>query len=200
MQWYEPLNKFMLLKTFETEQMPTNLQVFEMFISPELEYPMVCYGVRKGHDRNHMKFDVINLNTMTSWFTDADPISEKELLPVVNVTQLEKDTVLICYDKFVKVVSLSGRLKSSRRQQAELHFDCVVDSLVTLQDSVLAFHKHGMQGRSFKANEVTQEICDKTRIFRLLGSDRVICLESRPTSDPKANSNLYVLAGHENTY
>ncbi|GFR66677.1 mitogen-activated protein kinase kinase kinase kinase [Elysia marginata] len=118
MQWYEPLNKFMLLKTFETEQMPTDLQVFEMFISPELEYPMVCYGVRKGHDRNHMKFDVINLNTMTSWFTDTDPTS------------------------------------------------------VTLQDSVLAFHQHGMQGRSFKANEVTQEICDKTRIFRLLGSDR----------------------------
>ncbi|XP_059159116.1 mitogen-activated protein kinase kinase kinase kinase 5-like isoform X1 [Physella acuta] len=198
MQWYEPLNKFMLLKTFETEQMPPQLQVFEMFISPELEYPMVCYGVRKGVDRNHVKFDVINLNSMTSWFTDVDTASD--LLPVVNVTQLEKDTVLICFEKFVKVVSLTGKLKSSRRQQAELHFDCIVDSLVTLQDSVLAFHKHGMQGRSFKANEVTQEIIDKTRIFRLLGSDRVICLESRPTNDPTSNSNLYVLAGHENTY
>ncbi|XP_035825113.1 mitogen-activated protein kinase kinase kinase kinase 5 isoform X2 [Aplysia californica] len=201
MQWYEPLNKFMLLKTFETEQMPAQLHVFEMFISPELEYPMVCYGVRKGHDRNHVKFDIINLNSMTSWFTDTDPgTAVSEALPVVNVTQLEKDSVLICYDKFVKVVSLGGKLKSSRKQQAELHFDCVVDSLVTLQDSVLAFHKHGMQGRSFKANEVTQEICDKTRKFRLLGSDRVICLESRPTPDPSASSNLYVLAGHENTY
>ena len=28
-------------------------------------------------------------------------------------------------------------------------------SAVCLQDSVLAFHKHGMQGRSFKANEVS---------------------------------------------
>jgi len=116
------------------------------------------------------------------------------------VTQLEKDSVLICYDKFVKVVNLHGRLKSSRKQQAELHFDCVVDKLVTLQDSVLAFHKHGMQGRSFQANEVTQEICDRSRTFRLLGSDRVICLESRPTSDLHAPSNLYVLAGHESSY
>ena len=31
--------------------------------------------------------------------------------------------------EFVKVVSLSGKLKSSRKQLAELHFDCIVDSL-----------------------------------------------------------------------
>uniref|UniRef100_A0A8C2Y7L8 non-specific serine/threonine protein kinase n=1 Tax=Coturnix japonica TaxID=93934 RepID=A0A8C2Y7L8_COTJA len=71
---------------------------------------------------------------------------------------------------------------------------------VCLQDSVLAFWKHGMQGRSFRSNEITQEISDNTRIFRLLGSDRVVVLESRPTDNPTANSNLYILAGHENSY
>ena len=45
---------------------------------------------------------------------------------------------------------------------------------VCLADSVLAFHKHGMQGRSFKNSEVTQEIFDRTRIFKLLGSDRYL--------------------------
>ncbi|KAK7105083.1 mitogen-activated protein kinase kinase kinase kinase 5-like isoform X3 [Littorina saxatilis] len=199
MQWYEPLNKFMLLKTFEMDPLPPTATVFEMFISPELEYPMVCLGVYKGPDRFHVKFRVINLNTTSSWFTDNDDFSG-EMLPVVNVTQLEKDTVLICYERYVKVVNLAGKLKSSKRQQPELHFDCIVQSLVTLQDSVLAFHKHGMQGRSFKGNEVTQEICDKTRMFRLLGSDRVIVLESRPTANKDAPSNLYVLAGHENTF
>ncbi|KAK6195416.1 hypothetical protein SNE40_000852 [Patella caerulea] len=199
MQWYEPLNKFMLLKTFEIECMPPQLNVFEMFISPELEYPMVCVGVRKGNDRNHVKFDIINLNSTSNWFTDIDSFSG-DLLPVVNVTQVEKDTVVICYDKFVKVVNMCGKMKSSRRQQAELHVDFPVESLVCLPDSVLAFHKHGMQGRSFKANEVTQEICDKSRVFRLLGSDRVIVLESRPINEPTATSSLYVLAGHENTY
>lgn len=30
--------------------------------------------------------------------------------------------------------------------------------------------------------------------------DSVVFLESRPTSDPSAASNLYILAGHENSY
>lgn len=207
MQWYEPLNKYMLLKTFECDSMPTHLDVFEMFISPELEYPMVCVGVRKGTERNHVRFDIINLNSSSNWFTGnfsgrnwRELNNLSETLPVVNVTQLEKESILVCYDKYVKVVNMAGKLKASRRRAAELHFDFPVESLVCLQDSVLAFHKHGMQGRSFKANEVTQEICDKTRTFKLLGSDRVIILESRPTDHPDSVSNLYVLAGHENTY
>ncbi|KAL4238546.1 Mitogen-activated protein kinase kinase kinase kinase 1 [Mactra antiquata] len=199
MQWYEPLNKFMQLKIFECDTLPTSPPVFEMFISPELEYPLICLGVRKCADKNPLNFDVINLNSGASWFTDLE-MQQGEQIRVINVTQLEKDTVLICHERYVKAVSMSGKLKSSRRQASELHFDFTVESLVCLQDSVLAFHKHGMQGRSFKANEVTQEICDKTRIFRLLGSDRVIVLESRPTDQPDAASNLYVLAGHENTY
>uniref|UniRef100_A0A8C5IXN5 Mitogen-activated protein kinase kinase kinase kinase n=1 Tax=Junco hyemalis TaxID=40217 RepID=A0A8C5IXN5_JUNHY len=48
--------------------------------------------------------------------------------------------------------------------------------------------------------DVTQEISDETRVFRLLGSDRVVVLESRPTENPTAHSNLYILAGHENSY
>ncbi|KAL3872660.1 hypothetical protein ACJMK2_035874 [Sinanodonta woodiana] len=199
MQWYEPLNKFMQLKTFECDSLPLDQKVFEMFISPELEYPLICLGVRKGADSSHLKFDVINLNSGSNWFLDVEN-QDGEPLSVVNVTQLEKDTILVCYDKYIRVVNMVGKLKSSKRQAADLHFDFDVESVVCLQDSVLAFHKHGMQGRSFKANEVTQEICDKSRIFRLLGSDRVIVLESRPTNDPGVPSNLYVLAGHENMF
>ncbi|KAM6083429.1 mitogen-activated protein kinase kinase kinase kinase 3 isoform 6-T6 [Chlamydotis macqueenii] len=119
---------------------------------------------------------------------------------VVHVTQLERDTILVCLDCCIKIVNLQGRLKSSRKLSSELTFDFQIESIVCLQDSVLAFWKHGMQGRSFRSNEVTQEISDNTRIFRLLGSDRVVVLESRPTDNPTANSNLYILAGHENSY
>ena len=31
-------------------------------------------------------------------------------------------------------------------------------------------------------------------------SGRVVVLESRPTDNPTALSNLYILAGHENSY
>uniref|UniRef100_T1IIG2 Mitogen-activated protein kinase kinase kinase kinase n=1 Tax=Strigamia maritima TaxID=126957 RepID=T1IIG2_STRMM len=204
MQFYDPLNKYMLLKTLECF-LPSPMKTFEMIITPEMEYPMVCVGVRKGSDRQHLKLDMINLNSSASWFHEEGDgtttvIPRHNFLSVINVCQLDKDTILVCYDNLVKCVNLHGKLKSSKRQAAELHFDFQVESLVCLTDSVLAFNKHGMQGRSFKTNEVTQEICDKTRIFRLVGSDRVIVLESRPTNDPTSTSNLYILAGHENSY
>ena len=93
-------------------------------------------------------------------------------------------------------MNLQGKLKSNKRQTNELHFDFPIDNIgkreydpyilifcpndtptsyffaVVLADSVLAFHKHGMQGRSFKTGEITQEICDRSRVFKLLGSDR----------------------------
>lgn len=89
------------------------------------------------------------------------------------------------------IVNSQGKCRTSRRLLHELHFDCEVRSLgkrrtssnkiirwnelfdlVCLQDSVLAFHEHGMQGRSLKDNEVTQEVYDHTRSFRVIGSDR----------------------------
>uniref|UniRef100_A0A8B9BG57 Mitogen-activated protein kinase kinase kinase kinase 5 n=1 Tax=Anser brachyrhynchus TaxID=132585 RepID=A0A8B9BG57_9AVES len=191
LQWYEPMQKFMLIKHFDFP-LPSPLNVFEMLVIPEQEYPMVCVAISKGAEPNQVvQFETINLNSASSWFTEIDAI---------HVTQLERDTVLVCLDKFVKIVNLQGKLKSSKKLASELSFDFCIESVVCLQDSVLAFWKHGMQGKSFKSDEVTQEISDETRVFRLLGSDRVVVLESRPTENPTAHSNLYILAGHENSY
>ncbi|XP_067319336.1 mitogen-activated protein kinase kinase kinase kinase 3 isoform X6 [Anolis sagrei] len=196
LEWVEPMQKFMLIKHIDFP-VPCPLRLFEMLVVPEQEFPLVCVGVSKGRDFNQVvKFETVNPNSTSSWFTETDTTQTN----VVHVTQLERDTILVCLDCCIKIVNLQGRLKSSRKLSSELTFDFQIESIVCLQDSVLAFWKHGMQGRSFRSNEITQEISDNTRIFRLLGSDRVVVLESRPTDNPTANSNLYILAGHENSY
>ncbi|NXL14735.1 M4K5 kinase, partial [Setophaga kirtlandii] len=198
LQWYEPMQKFMLIKHFDFP-LPSPLHVFEMLVIPEQEYPMVCVAIARGTEPGQVvNFETINLNSASSWFTEIGAGNQQ--LDAIHVTQLERDTVLVCLDKFVKIVNLQGKLKSSKKLASELSFDFCIESVVCLQDSVLAFWKHGMQGKSFKSDEVTQEISDETRVFRLLGSDRVVVLESRPTENPTAHSNLYILAGHENSY
>uniref|UniRef100_A0A8C8EEZ2 non-specific serine/threonine protein kinase n=1 Tax=Otus sunia TaxID=257818 RepID=A0A8C8EEZ2_9STRI len=196
LEWVEPMQKFMLIKHIDFP-VPCPLRLFEMLVVPEQEFPLVCVGVSRGRDFNQVvKFETVNPNSTSSWFTETGLCATS----VVHVTQLERDTILVCLDCCIKIVNLQGRLKSSRKLSSELTFDFQIESIVCLQDSVLAFWKHGMQGRSFRSNEITQEISDNTRIFRLLGSDRVVVLESRPTDNPTANSNLYILAGHENSY
>ncbi|XP_051775103.1 mitogen-activated protein kinase kinase kinase kinase 3 isoform X7 [Erpetoichthys calabaricus] len=196
LEWVEPMQKFMLIKNIDFP-LPCPLEVFEMLVVPEQEYPLICVAVSKGTEFNQVvRFETVNPNSTSSWFTETDTPQSC----VIHVTQLERDTILVCLDRCIKIVNLQGRLKSSRKLSAELTFNFQIESIVCLQDSVLAFWKHGMQGRSFRSNEITQEISDNTRIFKLLGSDRVVVLESRPTDNPTANSNLYILAGHENSY
>jgi len=209
LQWYEPMRKFLLVKQSDFV-LPNPLPVFELLVTPEAEYPIVCYGVTLCNQPTTNQpateptsqplyhLNTINLGTPTqsSWYTD-EAYNPGLQLAVVNVTQLEKDTLLICFEHDVKIVNMSGKLKSSKKLASQLRFDFKTKNIVCLQDSILAFHEHGMQGKSFRSNEITQEICDRSRIFRLLSSYRVIVLESKPTENPRDISNLYILAGHE---
>ncbi|GAB1863078.1 non-specific serine/threonine protein kinase [Camponotus japonicus] len=212
MQWYDPLNKFMLLKHFDCV-LPSPLNVFRMVITPEMEYPMVCVSVKQPYQQNKLKLDLINMNSGASWFHSdeledidgsATVIPRRENLNVINVTQFEKDAILVCYDNVVKMVTLQGKPRVSKKQLSELQFNFQIESIICLPDSVLAFHKHGMQGRSFKNGEVTQEISDPSRTYRLLGSDKVVMLESHlvhsGTLTESEGADLYILAGHEASY
>uniref|UniRef100_A0A3Q1IHM6 non-specific serine/threonine protein kinase n=1 Tax=Anabas testudineus TaxID=64144 RepID=A0A3Q1IHM6_ANATE len=196
LEWVEPMQKFMLVKNVDF-QPPCPLEVLELLVVPEQPYPLICVGLsRETKPDQPISFQTLDPNSSCS----ATPDSENPQSCVIHITQLERDTILVCLDRCIKIVNLQGKLKSSKKLLAELTFNFQIESIVCLQDSVLAFWRHGMQGRGLKSNEVTQEIVDSSRIFRLLSSDRVVVLESRATDNPTEHSNLYILAGHENSY
>ncbi len=71
-------------------------------------------------------------------------------MDVVSLNQIDKESIIICHDSCVKILGLDGCVKKN-----VLVFDFKIDSLVLLdQESVIAFHKHGLQERSFKENDV----------------------------------------------
>uniref|UniRef100_A0A8B9KXD0 Mitogen-activated protein kinase kinase kinase kinase 3b n=1 Tax=Astyanax mexicanus TaxID=7994 RepID=A0A8B9KXD0_ASTMX len=198
-EWVEAMQRFMLIKSIDFT-LPCPLEVFEMLVVPEHQYPLICVAVSKGSQPDQVvTFGTVDPNTPAPIFTEPG-MNYTPQTCVIHVTQLERDTILVCLDRCIKMVNLQGRLKSNKKLSAELTFNFQIEAIVCLQDSVLAFWRHGMQGRSFKTNEITQEISDSTRMFRLLGADRTVVLESRPTDNPTAQSNLYILAGHENSY
>uniref|UniRef100_A0A673M758 non-specific serine/threonine protein kinase n=1 Tax=Sinocyclocheilus rhinocerous TaxID=307959 RepID=A0A673M758_9TELE len=171
LMWYEPLQKFMQLKHIALN-LPESLPIFELLVNETEELPQVCVGVRS---RPRQKDNTGQMHFDIIHLDD---------------TRFVSDTV--------KVVNLQGCV--SHQKTSELAFEFPIQTLVCLQDSVLAFWKHGLKGRSLQTNEVTQEITDRSRVFQALGTTRDIILQSTPTDDPSAMSNLYILTGHESSY
>ena len=70
-------------------------------------------------------------------------------------------------------------------------------SLECVEDTVLAFYKHGFQGRSFVKNEIVQNVHDEQHLYRLLGfSGLNPVLERRRVDDPMGDSDLLLVVGH----
>ena len=57
----------------------------------------------RADPKGHLKFDLINLNSTSNWFTEINGDPE-DVLEVKNVTQLEKDTILVCYESMFSTV------------------------------------------------------------------------------------------------
>ncbi|XP_060791771.1 mitogen-activated protein kinase kinase kinase kinase 6 isoform X2 [Neoarius graeffei] len=194
--WYEPMQKFMQLKHISLN-LPESLPVFELLVQESEELPQVCVGVHcrnhnSGEAMDHLQFNIIPLDDSPRGHPDGESLELKQ------VTQLDRDTVLITLEDTVKAVNLQGC--SSKSLVSELTFDFSIETLVCLQDSILAFWKHGLKGKSLQSGEIVQEITDKSRVFHVLGANKDIILQSTPTDDPSAMSNLYILTGHESSY
>jgi len=77
--------------------------------------------------------------------------------------------------------------------RSEIGFDFDIEAAVCLPDSVLGFHKHGLQGRSYKDESITQELNDPNKSFKLLCGIGVIVLETKTnTSD---TSDIWLVTG-----
>ncbi|CAG5059923.1 unnamed protein product [Parnassius apollo] len=217
MQWYDPLRKFMLLKNIECV-LPNPLSAFELIITPDLEYPLLCIGAT----RKPLRLNLININSGSTWFHSDElevcvggsntVIPRPERLHTLKaVHQLNKDAVLVCHENMVDIIPVLPTLERRRPDEekrktklvSRIQFDFHIESILCLADSVLAFHRHGVQGRSLRNADVTQEITDLSRAYRLLGHDKVVVLESHTlhnTLSSDDGNDLYILAGHEASY
>uniref|UniRef100_UPI003AABE0F0 mitogen-activated protein kinase kinase kinase kinase 5 n=1 Tax=Centroberyx gerrardi TaxID=166262 RepID=UPI003AABE0F0 len=196
LQWYEPMHKFMLIKHFDFP-LPSPLRVFEMLVVPQQEYPLVCIGVSRGSaPYQPITVDNINLNSNTSWFTNTGP--EKRSPDTVQVNQLDSSSLLVLIEKSVHIVGLEGELKSSRTLPYETCFNFDVEAIVYFDDTLLAVWRHGWQRRGEGFTEILEETNDPRKIYRLVGSDRMVVLETRQTEDQSGMCNLYILEIAEN--
>ncbi|CAG0916672.1 unnamed protein product [Notodromas monacha] len=226
MQWYEPLRKFMVLKTV-CWMFPAIPRLFAMVISGDAEYPRICIDARHRYDDpDQLDLVMIDLSSAHCTVQKCDDDDDEgvcdggdTLVPQNSekgprhVVQLEgDDCILVSYPKLVQIMDLDGRPIGrpvddrtehpvSSRLVSRLTFDFTIERIVCLADSVLAFHEHGFQGRSLTTGEVTQEITDPSRSFRVLGVERTIVVQSRPAGrqDRSEGVNLYILTGHEDT-
>ncbi|KAF5923874.1 hypothetical protein HPG69_011921 [Diceros bicornis minor] len=207
LQWYEPLQKFLLLKNFSSP-LPSPARMLEPLVLDGKELPQVCVGAESPEGPGcRVLFHVLPLEAGLT----PDVLIPPGCVRIVNLLGEPTATLapVLTFDFSIETVvhehlcgpalgpDVAGGASVLR---AGAGLMAAWPLLVCLQDSVLAFWSHGMQGRSLDTNEVTQEITDETRIFRVLGAHRDIILESIPTDNPEAHSNLYILTGHQSSY
>lgn len=155
MQWYDPSKNFMLLKRINYP-VPTPLRVFEFYCEQHKIYPSIIIGVYSGHNHNTYKFQIVEMKENKQNLRQIENYDDLDHLNVINVTQIDKDSILLCHDTFVKILGLDGVVKQQIGKTNTLQFEFLIDSIIYMheQDSVIAFHKHGLQARSFKENDV----------------------------------------------
>ncbi|KAJ7303921.1 hypothetical protein JRQ81_011433 [Phrynocephalus forsythii] len=186
LQWYGPMQKFMLVKYFDFP-LPSPLPTFEMLMAPDEEYPLICIGVSGGPSGQGVQFRMINLNSLTSWFISQD--NEPICSGPVQVAQLDSKTVLVLMDRSLRFVSLQG---SQLQGHPEFTFESAMESFVVVNKCMHTCWRHGVQTWLLGSGKVVQDVWDRRWTFHLLGASSTVVLETRPVDEPNATSNLYV--------
>lgn len=184
LEWYQPLEKFMLLKHFDFP-LPCPLKIFEMLVVPGEQYPVVCIGVSKGSSAHcKIQFQTINLTSLASWFTDHK--NEDSWTGPLQVTQIGFDQVMVLTHNTLNLVNHGGESQHSFYIPT---FPFPVDSIAISGDYVLVLRSKGFQVLKLPSAEVLVDCLDRS--LRLLSSDRRKIIVEAPQSD-NSNTNLYI--------
>ena len=194
LQWFEPREIFML-KTLIDFVFPYEVKICEGFVYPNAEkmpLPVLVTGVRDAGN-NCVTYDLFDPNATDNYFSC---VHEYPVMSLTGISQLEPDTVIVVHDKIVKFVNLQGVLKPNfaGKYKNIINFAFRLEGYVRLRECILIFHDHGMQAKSLVDEEITAEVFEEGKIFKLLGSDRNIIIESRQGTDIDGPANLYILA------
>uniref|UniRef100_A0A6I8P642 Mitogen-activated protein kinase kinase kinase kinase n=1 Tax=Ornithorhynchus anatinus TaxID=9258 RepID=A0A6I8P642_ORNAN len=185
LQWYEPMQKFLLVKQVSFP-LPAPLRVFSLLTAPEAELPSVCIGVSPGPGpARPVRFHKLRLGPLSSWFGDSEGATP------VQVTQLEDNLVLVLLDGSLRLVTVEGS-PAPGMLVSEIPLSEAVEAVALVGDRLQAFWKHGVQVWALGSDQPLQELRDTSLTFRLLGSPRPVVVETRPADDPSAPSNLYI--------
>ena len=118
---------------------------------------------------------------------------------ISGICQLMDSSIVIAHGRCVKLVDHGGHLKLLHRKPMMFNLDYNTVGLVRLSDgSILVLHKHGLHGRDSRDfQQVTQNLIDASRVYRLLGSDRLVVLESRSLDNVEDTCDLQIVTGHD---
>ncbi|XP_051063179.1 mitogen-activated protein kinase kinase kinase kinase 1 isoform X2 [Phodopus roborovskii] len=186
LQWYQPMNKFLLVRQV-LFPLPSPLPVFTLLTAPGSELPAVCIGVSPGHAARSVLFHTVRFGALSCWLDD----SSTEHKGPVQVTQVKEDMVMVLMDGSLKLVTPEGAPVPGLRTP-EIPMTEAVEAVAMVGDRLQAFWKHGVQVWAPGSEQLLQELRDPTLTFRLLGSPRPVVVETRPSDDPTAPSNLYI--------
>uniref|UniRef100_A0A8C5PQC9 CNH domain-containing protein n=1 Tax=Leptobrachium leishanense TaxID=445787 RepID=A0A8C5PQC9_9ANUR len=141
----------MLLKHFDFP-LPCPLRLFQMLVIPGEQYPLVCIGVRKVPALSlRVQFQTVNLNSLTSWFTDSG--SDSSWVGPVQLVQRGSDGVLVLTDNTLSFVDLHGEAIHGSHVP-EVLFTFSVEAVAVTGDKILVLRNKGYQELDLWSAEV----------------------------------------------
>uniref|UniRef100_A0A0N4ZT40 Mitogen-activated protein kinase kinase kinase kinase n=1 Tax=Parastrongyloides trichosuri TaxID=131310 RepID=A0A0N4ZT40_PARTI len=213
-QWYEPYQKFLLLKKIDVKRFPfLPLKPFQLIYgssAADSDFPKVCIGVYRSKETNQFFLHMGDFNDYSENSSDTSSNNDDEIdsssdsnrnstlihgsnkatitqknsleippfqlgtmekIEVKSMKQLDVNTVIFSCNNKVYLIDMDGNLKRRFQSPNTFSFTFNVEALLVLSDSFLAFHRHGVEGRSWRTGDMTQDLCDHSKFYQLIGSE-----------------------------